>query len=108
LNIFSNEKNIKQAKESSGRSGSFFFFSYDKRFILKTINLNELKTLLELLPSLYNYLCYENSMSLLSRIYGAFSINIGGISQINLILMENSLAENNDVKIFIISNFCLC
>lgn len=36
-------------------------------------------------------------MSLLSRIYGAFSINIGGVSQINLILMENSLAENNEV-----------
>ena len=32
-----NRNNIFQAGESQGKSGSFFFFSHDKRFILKTL-----------------------------------------------------------------------
>ena len=33
-----NAENIKKARESLGASGSFFFFSYDHRLVIKTIN----------------------------------------------------------------------
>lgn len=32
-----NMDNIKKAKESLGASGSFFFFSFDHRLVIKTI-----------------------------------------------------------------------
>ncbi len=37
-----NRLQVFKAKESAGKSGSFFFFSYDKKFLLKTMNENEL------------------------------------------------------------------
>jgi Phosphatidylinositol-4-phosphate 5-Kinase len=37
-----NLKSIKGAGESQGKSGSFFFFSEDKKFIIKTMNDGEL------------------------------------------------------------------
>jgi 1-phosphatidylinositol-4-phosphate 5-kinase len=39
-----------KAKESAGKSGSFFFFSYDKKFLIKTMNNNELRVFKEALP----------------------------------------------------------
>ncbi len=102
MDIFLNEETIKKAKQSIGKSGSFFFFSHDKKFILKTISVHELESLLKLLPHYYDYICFENPFSLLSRIYGAFSINIGGISTIHLFLMENSLSEIKEVIFFLI------
>lgn len=36
--------------EGSGKSGSFFVFSHDKRFLIKTINKEEFNTLMEMLP----------------------------------------------------------
>ena len=41
LNTDSNAKQLFKAKESSGKSGSFMFSSYDKRFIIKTMNKSE-------------------------------------------------------------------
>ena len=38
LDLEKNIHNIKRAKESLGASGSFFFFSYDKSLVIKTIS----------------------------------------------------------------------
>jgi hypothetical protein len=44
-----NQDQVFQASEGAGggagRSGSFFFFSYDHRFIIKTLQTDELKVL---------------------------------------------------------------
>jgi len=37
LNLEKNIKQIKKAGEGAGQSGSFFFFSYDNRFLIKTL-----------------------------------------------------------------------
>ena len=61
------------AKESAGKSGSFFFFSYDKKFILKTMNDNEMDIFIKMLPDyLDHFIKYPNS--LLARIYGIFTV----------------------------------
>ena len=44
-----NREQVFHAGEGSGKSGSFFFFSHDKRFIIKTITKDELDTLLVIL-----------------------------------------------------------
>jgi hypothetical protein len=44
LNPDKNIEKIKKAGESQGKSGSFFFFSHDSKFIIKTMNDGELKT----------------------------------------------------------------
>lgn len=41
INIEENLESVFQAGEGSGQSGSFFFFSSDKRFIIKTLRGNE-------------------------------------------------------------------
>ena len=40
-----NKKQVFSAGEGSGKSGSFFFFSHDKQFIIKTMKEAELKAL---------------------------------------------------------------
>ena len=40
-----------------GNSGSFFFFTDDQKFIVKTITLSELRVLENILQSLYDHYC---------------------------------------------------
>jgi 1-phosphatidylinositol-4-phosphate 5-kinase len=42
LNTEVNRDSIFKAKESAGKSGSFFFFSSDRKFLIKTMNNGEL------------------------------------------------------------------
>jgi hypothetical protein len=39
-----------KAGQGAGASGSFFFFSHDRRFLIKTMTSGELKLFLKLLP----------------------------------------------------------
>lgn len=45
-----NREMVFKAGEGAGRSGSFFFFSHDRKFIIKTMTKEELKLYLKLLP----------------------------------------------------------
>jgi hypothetical protein len=44
LDPVNNFRQVFQCREGSGKSGSFFFFSHDKRFIIKTMTSAELST----------------------------------------------------------------
>ena len=46
-----NRDAVFKAGEGSGRSGSFFFFSHDKRFIIKTMTKGELDLFLKMFSS---------------------------------------------------------
>ena len=52
LNISSNIANIFKAGQGVGQSGSFFFYSFDNKFIIKTLRGNEKKNLLKMLDDL--------------------------------------------------------
>ena len=58
----------------SSASGSFFFFSHDKRFILKTLLKNERKTLLDMLDEYIDHIVQSENRSMLARIYGLYTI----------------------------------
>ena len=56
LSVEFNRQNVFKAGKGAGRSGSFFFFSHDKRFIIKTISENELSQILFILDPFINHL----------------------------------------------------
>jgi 1-phosphatidylinositol-4-phosphate 5-kinase len=73
LNPENNRESVFKAKESAGKSGSFFFFSYDRQFIIKTMNSSELKVFRNALPNYFLHL-KDNKNSIIARIYGAFTV----------------------------------
>jgi len=75
LDMFKNEENMKNIKKSEGKSGSFFFFTHDQKFIIKTINTSEKEVLLsEFLKSYYEHI--KEGSSLITRIYGVYEVII--------------------------------
>ena len=63
---------LKNQKFSDGRSGSFFVFSPDKRFILKTIPKHEFEALESLLPEYYRVCMPHHQLTPLNQ--NVFSI----------------------------------
>ena len=76
-----NREKIFQAGEGSGRSGSFFFFSHDNRFIIKTLTKTEMELQLRILPDYLKHFS-SNPNSLIAKIFGVFSIKIEGMEQV--------------------------
>lgn len=78
-----------KAKESAGKSGSFFFFSHDKKFLLKTMNDHEMEVFKGMLPSYLDHF-RNNPKSLLARIYGVFTVKMEGVVPVHILLMSNA------------------
>lgn len=96
LDADKNRDMVFRAGEGAGASGSFFFFSYDRKFIIKTMSNGELKVFLKMLPEYEQHLTV-NRKSLFSRVYGIYTIYMNKVSSVNLILMANTLRfKNND------------
>ena len=73
LAIVKNHKMVFRAGEGAGGSGSFFFFSYDNRFLIKTLQGEEKSKILNVMNNYQKHLKESNNMSLLARIYGIFT-----------------------------------
>ena len=58
---------------STGKSGSFFYYSYDSKYILKTISKDEFRFLKRILPSYYEHL-KSHGDTLMARFYGCHKI----------------------------------
>lgn len=97
LNPELNQTQVFKAKESAGKSGSFFFFSYDKQFLIKTMNDNEMAVFVKSLPKYYEHL-RENKNSLLARIYGIFTVNMEDLTPVHILLMANSAQTGSEIK----------
>lgn len=90
LDFAENREQITLAsKPMGGKSGEFFFFSKDKKLIIKTISDSELNMLNSILKEYENhYEQYPNS--LITKIYGAFTYENTDMGlKYNLILMKN-------------------
>ena len=68
--IVTKNKSLKEIC-SSGRSGSFFYFSYDGKYLMKTIPESEFLKFKEILRDYYTYM-YENPKTLLQRFFGLY------------------------------------
>jgi hypothetical protein len=88
FDIQKNFDSLSSLSISEGKSGSFFFFTHDHRFIIKTISDTELKTMTKEFIQPYYELITENYNTLMGRTYGVYTLAVG-MSQVNVILMEN-------------------
>lgn len=90
-----NQNSIKQMMESKGKSGSFFFHSYDHKFLIKTITSEELDLFITKFAEPYHKHMMTYKDSLIIKIYGLYSIIIQGISEVHFIIMQNLLNVNH-------------
>lgn len=81
---------------SPGKSGSFFYFSRDYRFIIKTIRHSEHKFLLSILKDYYQYV-RDNPHTLLSRFYGLHRVKLPRGKKIHFVIMNNLFPPHKDV-----------
>ena len=98
FDIERNSKAIFKAGESQGKSGSFFFFTYDKRFLIKTMTKKEYKTMIKLLPKYYAHF-KKNPDSVIARILGLYSLKLPEVDKIHFFLMENVIQTVDDNKL---------
>ena len=88
LDPINNMKKLKSNKVSGGRGSNCIFSTWDKRFIIKTVNITERKILVEKMIVDYHCLMKE-SRSLLSRVYGVFKMELKDKGTINVIIQRN-------------------
>jgi hypothetical protein len=85
------ENMFKIVQAEGGKSGEFFFFTTDNKYILKTINNEELTLLTENL-SVFDDYYNSNPNSLLAKIYGLFTFRGKQMQRTyHVILMKNIL-----------------
>ncbi|CAG8592439.1 2293_t:CDS:2 [Funneliformis mosseae] len=81
---------------SPGKSGSFFYFSRDYRFIIKTIHHTEHKFLRKVLKEYYEHI-RNNPDTLLSRFYGLHRVKLPRGPKIHFVVMNNIFPPHRDI-----------
>ena len=85
---------------SGGRSGSFFLYSIDKKYIMKTISSNELKVLLNKFLIAYHEHLYTYQESIISRILGVYTFRVNKNDTGNFIIMQSIYSGENIKAIY--------
>ena len=84
-------KNVFKAGEGAGQSGSFFFFSKDNKFLIKTMRGSEKQVLLNMLDDMIKHFEECENQSLLARIYGVFTIKTNVFKKVDVLIMQNTV-----------------
>jgi hypothetical protein len=66
-----NVKKIQKAGEGMGKSGSFFFFSHDDQFLIKTMTLDDFAAFMKMFKTYFEHIESQDN-SFLARIYGVY------------------------------------
>jgi len=72
---------------SEGKGGGFFFWSLDRRFMVKTLEAEEYAGLKKLLPAYFRHM-FTRPSSLLARFFGAYSITVQNHTK-HFVVMES-------------------
>ncbi|EFC47953.1 predicted protein, partial [Naegleria gruberi] len=80
---------------SDGKSGSFFFYSSDRKFMVKTISKSEVACLKRILPFYYNHMI-SNPDSLIVRILGFHEMVIDN-EKFNFIVMGSIFPQSRSI-----------
>ncbi|TPX32469.1 hypothetical protein SmJEL517_g04485 [Synchytrium microbalum] len=81
---------------SPGKSGSFFYYTQDYRFIIKTIHHSEHKFMRKALRAYYEHV-RNNPHTLMSRIFGLHRVKLPGNRKIHFVVMGNVFPPNKDI-----------
>ena len=98
---------------SPGKSGSFFYFSRDYRFIIKTIRHSEHKFLRKILKQYHEHV-KANPHTLISRFYGLHRVKLPRGRKIHFVIMNNlmpphrDIHETYDLKVGFVLLYVLC
>ena len=88
LNPIKNIKKMKEQRVLGGRGNNSLFRTWDKKFILKTIDTNEKNIFFD--QMIVDFHCFmRESRSILSRVYGLFKIDIRDKGAIYVIVQKN-------------------
>lgn len=101
INSLSLEKNrnmVFRAGEGVGQSGSFFFFSHDNRFLIKTLRGKEKRNILNILDDYIDHIKMTDNRSLLARIYGVFTITTNYFTPLDVIIMQNTCKVTDETN----------
>lgn len=81
---------------SPGKSGSFFYFSRDYKYIIKTIHHAEHKLLRKILRDYYNHV-KNNPNTLISQFYGLHRVKIAYGRKVHFVVMNNLFPPHRDI-----------
>ncbi|KAI0221017.1 Phosphatidylinositol-4-phosphate 5-kinase [Massospora cicadina] len=81
---------------SPGKSRSFFYYSRDYRFIIKTVHHVEHRFMLKILPRYFQYV-NDHPNTLLTRIYGLHRVKIPYTRKIHFLVMANIFPPGRDI-----------
>jgi len=82
---------------SNAKSGSFFFFSHDRKYLIKTLRLDECHFLQSMLPKYYYYL-RRNPNSFLTHFYGLYRLTTQSGQNIYFSIMKSVLDTPNEIS----------
>ncbi|CAK7916141.1 phosphatidylinositol 4-phosphate 5-kinase Mss4p [[Candida] anglica] len=86
---------------SPGKSGSFFYYSRDYRFIIKTIHHAEHKQLRKILKDYYEHV-KSNPNTLISQFYGLHRVKMplkNGSRKVHFLVMNNLFPPHRDIHV---------
>ncbi|OLL22219.1 Phosphatidylinositol 4-phosphate 5-kinase its3, partial [Neolecta irregularis DAH-3] len=81
---------------SPGKSGSFFYFSRDYRYIIKTIHHSEHKFLRKILHRYFQHII-NHPNTLISQFYGLHRVKMPFGRKIHFVIMNNLFPPHNDI-----------
>ncbi|KAI9801687.1 MAG: Phosphatidylinositol-4-phosphate 5-kinase [Piccolia ochrophora] len=82
---------------SPGKSGSFFYYSRDYKYIIKTIHHAEHKILRKILKDYYDHV-QSNPNTLLSQFYGLHRVKIPYGKKLHFVVMNNLFPAHRDLQ----------
>ena len=85
-------------KFTEGKSGSFFYFSHDFRYIIKTVTSEEVRFLRKIAYHYYNHMKL-NPNSLIVRLFGLHKVRLAPEQRyISVVVMENIFFNRSQLK----------
>jgi len=83
---------------SNSKSGQFFFYTHNERFIVKTMSSSEVKVFLGILPYYYSYIL-KHPHSLLTKYFGMHQVKQAGKKTISFLVMGDVFYSNKMLEI---------
>jgi 1-phosphatidylinositol-4-phosphate 5-kinase len=84
---------------TTGKSGSFFYYSDDGKYMLKTVSTEEYKFFWQFLPDYYFHL-YKNPHTLITRFFGFHKIiDCGSRKEIYFVVMGNLFKSDYEIDV---------
>ena len=75
-----------EAQCSGGKSNSFFFKTYDEKYIIKILKKSEVNLYLDILPYMLTYFQSNSFMSYIMRIYGIYTITVKSFRPVHVMI----------------------